>query len=546
MKESEKDNINDIDEISTNNEEMFYFSQSDLIPYNIKEDFKTKQNFLLIFVNPRSGSQQGRIVLEHAKKYRIESISGFDIISFPIKDENFSHKNSKELESNISNNGNSSNNQHNKNNYSAKFDPSVEFSAIIFNLIDKDEVAKGIKFIKKYLKDLPNNKIKILAAGGDGTTLGLVEDLKKQGVPLERCIFATIPFGTGNDLSNSLGFGGECKVGGIRNFQRVLYTYIIATIGKIDVWEVSVKLDSKDGGMYEMINKREQFKKDSENNLVKIFKKTFVNYFSMGYDARVGYTFEPKRTSKRCYNRCLYCLIGADRIFCCKKNYGLTDLLDSFQEGTENSNAKEESSSNIYDIEEVRSEPLLPNNEKEDLLTENIFKKCVFKTKNSGDLSTKTSNIVLKGNPVSIICQNIFYYMGGSQNIWEKSSHIGTTQEEISKSQYEQYKKQVFDNFKKQQFDDKKLEIFTYENAIEFGFEKVYRGLANRVYQGKGPFFLEFKKNPDAGEREGLENIFLNLDGEYYHVKNPLQISIRLNTDFCDGQINILRNEKGL
>ena len=128
MKESEKDNINDIDEISTNNEEMFYFSQSDLIPYNIKEDFKTKQNFLLIFVNPRSGSQQGRIVLEHAKKYRIESISGFDIISFPIKDENFSHKNSKELESNISNNGNSSNNQHNKNNYSAKFDPSVEFS----------------------------------------------------------------------------------------------------------------------------------------------------------------------------------------------------------------------------------------------------------------------------------------------------------------------------------------------------------------------------------------------------------------------------------
>ena len=223
-----------------------------------------------------------------------------------------------------------------------------------------------------------------------------------------------------------------------------------------------------------------------------------------------------------------------------------SDLLDSFQEGTENSNAKEESSSNIYDIEEVRSEPLLPNNEKEDLLTENIFKKCVFKTKNSGDLSTKTSNIVLKGNPVSIICQNIFYYMGGSQNIWEKSSHIGTTQEEISKSQYEQYKKQVFDNFKKQQFDDKKLEIFTYENAIEFGFEKVYRGLANRVYQGKGPFFLEFKKNPDAGEREGLENIFLNLDGEYYHVKNPLQISIRLNTDFCDGQINILRNEKGL
>ena len=47
--------------------------------------------------------------------------------------------------------------------------------------------------------------------------------------------------------------------------------------------------------------------------------------------------------------------------------------------------------------------------------------------------------------------------MGGSQNIWEKSSQIATTQEEISKSQYKQYKRQVFENFQTQKFDDKKL-----------------------------------------------------------------------------------------
>ena len=42
-------------------EEIFYNSKSELIPYNIKSDF-IKNNFLLIFVNPKSGSQEGKII----------------------------------------------------------------------------------------------------------------------------------------------------------------------------------------------------------------------------------------------------------------------------------------------------------------------------------------------------------------------------------------------------------------------------------------------------------------------------------------------------
>ena len=545
MKESQDDNNNN-DIESLGSREMFYFSQSDLIPNNIKEDFKTKENFFLVFVNTISGSRQGKTILEHAKKYRLQSISGYDVISFPVSCENLSKNKPKELDSNIFNNEIHYSNKH-KSNYSSKFDPSIEFSTIIFDLIDKDEITKGIRFIKQYLKDLPNNKIKILAAGGDGTTLNLVEDLKRNGIPLERCIFGHIPLGTGNDISNSLGFGGECKVEGIVDFQKVLYSYLIATQGKIDVWEASVRLDSRDGIIYENVNKIEKIKTDSNNNIVKVFKKTFINYFSMGYEAKVGYTVEPNRTSKRCCTRCLYCLVGAHRILCCKKNYGLTDLLDSFQEGIISEQSKpEETSSEFADIEEVRSEPLLPSNDKEDLLSNNNCRKYVFKTRNSGDISSKSSKIVLKGNPVSIIFQNIFYFMGGSQNIWDKSSNIGTTQEEMSKSQDKLYQRQVFGHFKKQEFDDKQLEIFTYENAIEFGFEKVARGLANRIYQGKGPFFLEFKKNPNEAEKVGLENVYLNVDGEYFHVKNPSQIYIRLNTDFCGGQLNILKKEKGI
>ena len=43
-----------------------------------------------------------------------------------------------------------------------------------------------------------NNNIKILLAGGDGTISRCIEDLKKEEIPLSRCIFAPVPLGTGN------------------------------------------------------------------------------------------------------------------------------------------------------------------------------------------------------------------------------------------------------------------------------------------------------------------------------------------------------------
>ena len=544
MKEdSGKENI-----INTQNDniDIFYFSQSDLIPNNIKEDFKKKQNFLLVLVNPKSGSQQGKTVLEHAEKYRIESIPDYKVISFPIMDEKIIKRKSKEIQLKNPNEPNEiieGNNSNQINDFHlAKFDPLVEFSTIIFNIIDKDDIIKGKQFVKKYLTDFPKNNIKILIAGGDGTVLGIVEDLNKEGVPLDRCIFGAMPFGTGNDLSHCLGFGNECKVGGIRNFHRVLYTYLIGTLSKIDIWELSVMVNEKNGTIFDVIKKGEKIKEDSNNNKVLEFKKTFVNYFSLGFDARVGFQFEQRRSSSRFCNKFIYAWEAAKRIFCCRKNYGLTQLLDSFQEGT-GEKSKEKKSDEIpdlTDIEEVKSEPMLPKEDNNCLLEGE--RKFIFRTKSSEGIS---SNIVLKGNPVNIICQNIDFYMGGTQNIWDKSSNIGLEKEDSTKKELKDYKKEVLEHFKKQAFDDKKIEFFTYEHGIELGLERVARGIAKRVYQGAGPVYLEFKKNPDDTEKLALEKVYLNCDGEFYHLVNPTHISVRLNTKICDGQINILKNEIG-
>ena len=548
LNEGDENIIENLESLPSEELDIFYFSTSNTIPNRIKDDFKKDENFLLLFVNPKSGSLQGKTVLEHVKKYRVESISNYNIISFPVNPDELITKQPQELNNKEGTIVLGGNNSHNK---IAKFDPKIEFSIIVFNIIDKNEMTLGKKFIKKYLTDFPKFKIKILIAGGDGTVLGIVEELNKEKVPLPRCIFGAMPFGTGNDLSNALGFGNECKVDSINDFQRVLYTYLIGTESKIDIWELSINMNQTTGAMYDVIKNGEKLKEDENKKKVINFKKTFVNYFSLGFDARVGFQFEQRRTSNRCCNKVVYALEGAKRIFCCKKNYGLAQLLDGFLEGSTNKNnnsidntnsdkdnmniIKEEKSSDS-DIEEVPNEPLISTDE-----TDTIEKKFIFTTK-----SHDRKDIVLKGNPVSLICQNIDFYMGGTRNIWGKTSHIGIQQEEFTKDEYREYKKQVVDNWKNQAFDDKQIEFFTFENGIEIGLERVTRGLAKRVYQGKGPVFLEFKKAPDDTERIALTKVYVNCDGEFYHLQNPKEICVRLNTNICDGQINILRNIKGL
>ena len=559
MKEFDDENNDNSNKIEVNNDlsimDIFYYSQLDTIPNNIKEDFKTKQNFVLVLANPRSGSQQGRLALNYATTYRNTAIPEYKIISFPIMTEKLKKKKSKDLEAkelNVKNNitdelipdniikTNSNNNS--IKDVDKKFDPLKEFSAIIFNILDKNEMESAKKFIKKYTLDFPNFKIKILIAGGDGTVLNIVEDLNKIGIDLNKCVFGAMPFGTGNDLSNALGFGNECKVGDIEKFQHVLYTYLMGTSIKIDVWELTVTVNQKNGMIFDVVSNGEVGKVDEKKNRISEFKKTFINYFSVGFDARVGFEFEQRRTSTRCCNKVIYALEAAKRIFCCccfQEIYGLSELLDCFHEGTDEPLlTKTDYNSEFADIDEVNS---LGSSIKDDSTHEN--KKFIFRTKNSGDIP---SDIILKGNPVTLICQNIEFYMGGTKNIWEKSSNIGITQNEITKNEFAEYKKKVNENFQKQSFSDKKIEFFTYQHGIELGLEKVARGLANKVYQGEGPVFLEFKKNPSDEERVALQKVYLNCDGEFFHLENPVCISVKLNSNLCDGQINVLKNEIGL
>ena len=518
-----------------NNEEkermMFYKKLNGTIPMNVIDDFGDESNFLLIFVNPKSGSQEGKIILEYIKKYKEISIRDYNILHFPIDEQNdwlplpFSRSRSNSLQSleEIKIKGTE---------HPTKFDSSIPFSVIIFNIIDEDDYRKGKNFIKTYLNDFPEEELKILIGGGDGSVLSIIEDLHNEKINLQKCVFGAMPLGTGNDLSNAMGFDSQCEIGIIEYFQRVLYTYLTASIIKIDIWKLELKVDKNEGKIFDIISNGEIELKDKNNNDLKYFTKTFINYMSIGFDAKVGFMFGQRRTSSRIFNKFIYALEAGKNILrgLFRKKFGLASLLESLitLEGENIENRKLSNDENYFVDEEFLK---LLNN-----------KKIIFETIDKGK-KNNYNRTILKGNPVVIVCQNIDFYMGGTENIWGSSQQIGIQACGLKRKEKKLYEKNIADSFHKQSSNDRRIEFITYGHGMDMGIDRVTGGKAKKIYQGSGPFFFTFKKILSKGQKKKLNKVYINIDGEFYHLVQPKQILISLNDKICNGQIKFLKNE---
>ncbi len=76
------------------------------------------------------------------------------------------------------------------------------------------------------------------------------------------------------------------------------------------------------------------------------------------------------------------------------------------------------------------------------------------------------------------------------------------------------------------------------------GMEKIVTGLADKIYQGGGPIFIEFKDTPKFDENDKTNRVYMNIDGEYFHVVKPVNILIYNNKQIFNGQIPFLKRKK--
>ena len=521
-------NIADINQVNIENVDL----TTKYLMENIDKTF-------IMFCNPISGNQEGKIFLSIGNHYLTKE--KYRLIDFQyLKTEK-------------------------------KYEP---IKIVFFELVNKEDYAKGqlmLKHLSERCKlnknmglDIKFQKIKTLIGGGDGSTLLTIENFAKYGIDFEYCIFGNVPLGTGNDLAKTLGFSDHIDISenNIGKLYKLLYKYYNAKFGRIDVWRIDLQMDSVDGQVLYNSEDGKSALKDVNGNIIRRYIRSFINYISLGYDARVGYNFDKSRTDSRFRNKCIYFIEGLKKI-CCKKTMGVQKFLDtlivyedsdnSVNQGSffsDNNNDNSEFNINPNDIRlttttsnglNLKESNVGFSNKNLNLNKEK--KKYEFRSvKSFKENNIKEKCLVLEGTPCSIIFQNIVSYMSGVEHMWgEGKNRLTVKVENGTKEEKEKYTRKLCEMaISEQKFDDKMLEVFTFDNGVETGLEKVYRGLAKKIYHGRGPLEVKFFDTPKYNKEDTKNRIYLNIDGEYFHIVKPKILRIELNKDYCGGQLHFL------
>ena len=177
-----------------------------------------------------------------------------------------------------------------------------QISIYIFDMNNKSENNKMNEGIEFLLTEIQLHKIiKIVLFCGDESIFDFVNKLNENSVNLEKIIFCALPFGRSNDLSTHFGFGklnSYSKIN-LNTIRKIIQDVIESTTMSIDIWEIKISFDENIGGYITLNDNSEKFKITTPT-----IRKGFLSYFSLGYDSRIGFNISKNKSyACKCCNK---------------------------------------------------------------------------------------------------------------------------------------------------------------------------------------------------------------------------------------------------
>ncbi|MCO5597386.1 hypothetical protein L7F22_051462 [Adiantum nelumboides] len=155
--------------------------------------------------------------------------------------------------------------------------------------IEGDHIAAAVK-----------ENLRIIVAGGDGTVgwvLGIIANLNLSHPPP----IAPIPFGTGNNLHYSFGWGRKNVGTDLNSIRSLLIDVAKARVLPIDSWLAIMKVPVSTVDTLEHFTAPQPMQaldlpsSSNDKESTRIFGGRFWNYFSLGMDAQVAFSFHQRR-----------------------------------------------------------------------------------------------------------------------------------------------------------------------------------------------------------------------------------------------------------
>jgi diacylglycerol kinase (ATP) len=201
----------------------------------------------------------------------------------------------------------------------------------IYDLTNNESRSSGVLKIKDLLNSPEIVLLRIVVAGGDGSLIWTIELLKAQGVNFNQIAFAILPFGSGNDLAATLGWGRDPPSDLMESY---MFLWLKALPHQLDIWDLKLKVHDN-GGFGKVKKTKENVEKyflERNGEKQKKIKKLMSNYFSIGLDARIGLGFDKHRTKSKCCNRFFYFWEGIKKMCCCLKTASIPEVVKSVKE----------------------------------------------------------------------------------------------------------------------------------------------------------------------------------------------------------------------